>query len=147
MLWTLNISKNDFDGCIPSSIGDMKELSTLDLSYNKLSGGIPEHLANSCIYLRYLVLSNNSLEGQIFSAATFNLSSKVKTGWREGRILTVVNGRRLRWVGGLGRDLNLEEGQFQSPMEGGCPDKVSMELPIASNLVTVPVMWDGSVSC
>ncbi|TXG61930.1 hypothetical protein EZV62_013293 [Acer yangbiense] len=75
MLLTLNISKNDFDGCIPSSIGDMKELSTLDLSYNKLSGGIPEHLANSCIYLRYLVLSNNSLEGQIFSAATFNLLS------------------------------------------------------------------------
>ena len=29
--------------------------------------------------------------------------------------------KRLRWVGGLGRDLNLEEGQFQSPMEGGCP--------------------------
>ncbi|KAK0571904.1 hypothetical protein LWI29_023332 [Acer saccharum] len=55
--------------------------------------------------------------------------------------------KRLRWVGGLGRDLNLEEGQFQSPMEGGCPDEVSMELPIASNLVTVPVMWDGSVSC
>ena len=50
-------------------------------------------------------------------------------------------------MGGLGRDLNLEEGQFQSPMEGGCPDEVSMELPIASNLVTVLVMWDGSVSC
>ncbi|KAK0572102.1 hypothetical protein LWI29_026138 [Acer saccharum] len=73
MLWNLNISINDFDGCIPSSIGDMKALNTLDLSYNKLSGGIPEHLANSCIYLQYLVLSNNSLEGQIFSAANFKL--------------------------------------------------------------------------
>ncbi|TXG61931.1 hypothetical protein EZV62_013294 [Acer yangbiense] len=73
MLWSLNISINHFDGRIPSSIGDMKELSLLDLSYNKLSGGIPEHLAKSCINLRYLVLSNNSLEGQIFSAANFNL--------------------------------------------------------------------------
>ncbi|KAI9192432.1 hypothetical protein LWI28_022903 [Acer negundo] len=73
MLSTLNISINDFDGRIPSSIGDMKELSFLDLSYNKLSGEIPEHLAKSCINLRYLVLSNNSLEGQIFSAANFNL--------------------------------------------------------------------------
>ncbi|KAI9159782.1 hypothetical protein LWI28_001871 [Acer negundo] len=40
---------------------------------------------------------------------------------------------------------NFKEGQFQSPMEGGCPDEVSMELPIASNLVIVPVMWDGSI--
>ncbi|KAK4854490.1 hypothetical protein QYF36_024647 [Acer negundo] len=62
MLSTLNISINDFDGRIPSSIGDMKELSFLDLSYNKLSGEILEHLAKSCINLRYLVLSNNSLE-------------------------------------------------------------------------------------
>ncbi|KAK1550814.1 hypothetical protein Q3G72_025319 [Acer saccharum] len=73
MLRNLNISINDFDGCIPSSIGDMKQLSFLDLSYNKLSSGILEHLAESCINLQYLVLSNNSLEGQIFSAAHFNL--------------------------------------------------------------------------
>ncbi|KAK1550937.1 hypothetical protein Q3G72_027274 [Acer saccharum] len=75
MLSTLNISKNHFDGRIPSSIGDMNELSFLDLSYNKLLGGIPEHLAKSCINLRYLVLSNNSLEGQIFSAANCNLTN------------------------------------------------------------------------
>ncbi|KAK0570621.1 hypothetical protein LWI29_004052 [Acer saccharum] len=73
MLSNLNISINDFDGHIPSSIGDMNSLETLDLSYNELSGEIPEHLAKSCINLRYLVLSNNSLEGQIFSAANFNL--------------------------------------------------------------------------
>ncbi|KAK1591005.1 hypothetical protein Q3G72_000654 [Acer saccharum] len=73
MLWTLNISINHFDGRIPSSIGDMNSLQSLDLSYNKLSGGIPEHLARSCINLEYLVLSNNSLEGQIFSDVNFNL--------------------------------------------------------------------------
>ncbi|TXG61909.1 hypothetical protein EZV62_013272 [Acer yangbiense] len=78
MLSTLNISINDFDGRIPSSIGDMNSLQSLDLSYNKLSGGIPEHLAKSCINLRYLVLSNNSLEGQIFSAANFNLTNLVR---------------------------------------------------------------------
>ncbi|KAI9192186.1 hypothetical protein LWI28_019359 [Acer negundo] len=75
MLWTLNISKNDFDGRIPSSFGDMNSLWSLDLSYNNLSGEIPEHLAKSCINLRYLVLSNNRLEGQIFSAANFNLTN------------------------------------------------------------------------
>ncbi|KAI9191263.1 hypothetical protein LWI28_006062 [Acer negundo] len=74
MLWFLNISKNDFDGRIPS-FGDMNSLWSLDLSYNNLSGEIPEHLAKSCINLRYLVLSNNRLEGQIFSAANFNLTN------------------------------------------------------------------------
>ncbi|KAK4853862.1 hypothetical protein QYF36_015719 [Acer negundo] len=75
MLWFLNISKNDFDGRIPSSFGDMNSLWSLDLSYNNLSGEIPEHLAKSCINLRYLVLSNNSLEGQIFSTANCNLTN------------------------------------------------------------------------
>ncbi|KAK4853393.1 hypothetical protein QYF36_008533 [Acer negundo] len=76
---------------------------------------------------------------------------KVKVSWALSHRIVMVwvmglSTIRLRWVGGLGCDLNLEEGHFQSPMEGGCPDEVSMELPIASNLVTVPVMWDGSVS-
>ncbi|KAK1551180.1 hypothetical protein Q3G72_031557 [Acer saccharum] len=73
MSQSLNISINDFDGRIPSSVGDMNSLWSLDLSYNKFSGEIPEHLAKSCINLRYLVLSNNSLEGQIFSDVNFNL--------------------------------------------------------------------------
>ncbi|KAK0591274.1 hypothetical protein LWI29_037835 [Acer saccharum] len=73
MLSNLNISINDFDGRIPFSIGDMNSLETLDLSYNELLGEILEHLAKSCINLEYLVLSNNSLEGQIFFAANFNL--------------------------------------------------------------------------
>ncbi|KAK2633916.1 hypothetical protein Ddye_028708 [Dipteronia dyeriana] len=66
-LETLNLSRNHFDGCIPSSIGDMN-LQSLDFSYNNLSGEIPEHLVEGCTSLSVLVLSNNKLGGKIFSA-------------------------------------------------------------------------------
>ncbi|KAL5823969.1 hypothetical protein ACOSQ4_021869 [Xanthoceras sorbifolium] len=72
-LTILNISKNTLEGNIPSSVGDMIMSISLDLSNNHLSGKIPEYLAESCISLEYLVLSNNSLQGQIFFSANFNL--------------------------------------------------------------------------
>ncbi|KAK9178110.1 hypothetical protein WN943_027300 [Citrus x changshan-huyou] len=53
--------QNEFDGSIPSSIGDMNSLKFLDLSHNQLTGEIPEHLAMGCFNLQYLVLSKNSL--------------------------------------------------------------------------------------
>ncbi|KAK1551118.1 hypothetical protein Q3G72_030573 [Acer saccharum] len=59
----LNISRNALEGNIPSSIGDMNKLISLDLSNNHLSGEIPEHLAESCFSLQLLTLSNNSLRG------------------------------------------------------------------------------------
>ncbi|KAK1551380.1 hypothetical protein Q3G72_034673 [Acer saccharum] len=55
------------------NIGPLTSLESLSLGSCNLEGTlpdqgeIPEHLAKSCINLRYLVLSNNSLEGQIFS--------------------------------------------------------------------------------
>ncbi|KAL5823966.1 hypothetical protein ACOSQ4_021866 [Xanthoceras sorbifolium] len=61
-LTILNISKNALEGNIPSSVGDMIMLISLDLSNNHF-----------CISLEYLVLSNNSLQGQIFSSTNFNL--------------------------------------------------------------------------
>ncbi|XP_031274845.1 receptor-like protein 14 isoform X2 [Pistacia vera] len=90
-LWALNISRNALNGSIPSSFGDMSlleildlshnqlsdeipehfgdmsSLISLDLSHNQLSGEIPEHLAIGCLSLQHLVLSNNSLEGPVFS--------------------------------------------------------------------------------
>ena len=67
----LNLSRNDFNGSIPSSIGDMNSLKFLDLSHNQLTVEIPEHLAMGCFNLEYLVLSENSLHGQLFSKKNY----------------------------------------------------------------------------
>ncbi|GAY66692.1 hypothetical protein CUMW_250820, partial [Citrus unshiu] len=70
-LMYLNLSRNEFDGSIPSSIGDMNSLKFLDLSHNQLTGEIPEHLAMGCFNLEYLVLSKNSLQGIIALVVTY----------------------------------------------------------------------------
>ncbi|XP_022728811.1 LRR receptor-like serine/threonine-protein kinase ERL1 [Durio zibethinus] len=57
----LNLSGNTFEGNIPPCLG---VLAILDLSYNNLSGGIPEEFAKSDL-LWFLRLSNNNLSGKI----------------------------------------------------------------------------------
>ncbi|KAJ4964936.1 hypothetical protein NE237_016785 [Protea cynaroides] len=69
----LILSKNNFDGAIPSSIGYMSLLFELDLSDNNFIGEIPKHMAIGCRYLYVLELSNNRLQGQIFPP-DFNLT-------------------------------------------------------------------------
>lgn len=39
-----NLSNNNLQGHIPSSLDNLKALESLDLSYNNLSGQIPQHL-------------------------------------------------------------------------------------------------------
>ncbi|KAK8294594.1 hypothetical protein V6Z12_D05G010200 [Gossypium hirsutum] len=51
----LNMSKNLFH-------------EVLDLSNNQLSGGLPEHLTMGCFSLTSLALSNNKLQGHMFSS-------------------------------------------------------------------------------
>jgi hypothetical protein len=51
-------------GEIPTTIGDMKLLESLDLSHDKLSGSIPSTMS-SLTFLSYLNLSYNNLSGPI----------------------------------------------------------------------------------
>nr|XP_024933303.2 putative receptor like protein 25 [Ziziphus jujuba var. spinosa] len=60
----LNLSSNNFSGLIPLSLGNLKELESLDLSNNKLFGKIPQELT-ALTFLAYLNLSHNQLVGQI----------------------------------------------------------------------------------
>ncbi|KAH9659723.1 Receptor-like protein 13 [Citrus sinensis] len=64
-LMHLNLSRNAFNGSIPSSFADMKMLKSLDISYNQLTSAIPERMAMGCFTLEILALSNNSLQGEI----------------------------------------------------------------------------------
>ncbi|XP_060670878.1 receptor-like protein 1 [Ziziphus jujuba] len=49
---------------IPESVSKLKQLSSLDLSSNKLSGAVPRSLA-SLSFLGFLNLSNNNFSGRI----------------------------------------------------------------------------------
>ncbi|XP_016475135.1 receptor-like protein 9DC3 [Nicotiana tabacum] len=63
-LRTLNLSHNGLEGLIPASLQHLSVLESLDLSFNKIGGGIPQQLA----YLTSLAvvnLSHNHLVGCI----------------------------------------------------------------------------------
>ncbi|XP_040376280.1 receptor-like protein 3 [Oryza brachyantha] len=61
----LNISGNGFTGVIPPEIGQLKSLDiALDLSFNSISGEIPQAICN-LTNLDMLDLSNNNLTGTI----------------------------------------------------------------------------------
>ncbi|KAG2667146.1 hypothetical protein I3760_15G097800 [Carya illinoinensis] len=62
------MSKNDFEGVIPSSYGNLVSLQFLDMSSNNFSGTISENLTMGCSSLYYLRLSKNHLSGQLFPA-------------------------------------------------------------------------------
>ncbi|KAJ9703069.1 hypothetical protein PVL29_004722 [Vitis rotundifolia] len=64
-LEVLNLSRNALQGNIPSSMGDMEWLVSLDLSNNNLSGQLPERMMVGCISLHIIKLSNNSLHGTL----------------------------------------------------------------------------------
>ncbi|KAE8692232.1 hypothetical protein F3Y22_tig00110847pilonHSYRG00044 [Hibiscus syriacus] len=62
----LDLSRNAFDQDLLPSIGDMRNLQVLDLSYNNFSGEIPEELIAGCGDLRVLILSEGRLLGRLY---------------------------------------------------------------------------------
>ncbi|XP_060195862.1 receptor-like protein 9DC1 [Lycium barbarum] len=76
-LRTLNLSHNGLEGVIPTSLQHLSVLESLDLSFNKIGGEIPQQLA-SLTSLAVLNLSHNHLVGCIPKGnqfATFENSS------------------------------------------------------------------------
>ena len=85
-LATLDLSWNGLSGPIPSSLGNLSNLATLDLSLNSLSGPIPSSLGNLSD-LATLHLYDNDLSGPIPSSlgnlsnlATLDLSLNSLSG-------------------------------------------------------------------
>ncbi|KAM3327634.1 hypothetical protein P3S68_033683 [Capsicum galapagoense] len=70
-LRTLNLSHNGFEGVIPASLHQLSILESLDLSSNKIRGEIPKQLA-SLTFLAVLNLSHNHLVGCIPKGKQFD---------------------------------------------------------------------------
>ncbi|CAL9234376.1 unnamed protein product [Arabidopsis halleri] len=66
----MNGSYNGFQGKLPSSIGEMKNLSLLDLSYNNFSKKLPRSVLMGCFSLKYLMLSHNKFTGNCLPRGT-----------------------------------------------------------------------------
>ncbi|KAL1103306.1 hypothetical protein V6Z11_D05G430300 [Gossypium hirsutum] len=71
LLKGLNLSHNNLNGGIPTSIGNVTSLEWLDLSSNILSGTIPNRLAD-LPFLSSFNVSENQLHGQIPQGKQFN---------------------------------------------------------------------------
>ncbi|KAL8551140.1 hypothetical protein ACS0TY_000283 [Phlomoides rotata] len=84
----LDLHSNSLQGTFPSSICSMIGLSILSLSDNKLSGNIPECLANSTTQLQVLDLSRNEFHGIIptIIGAMYQL------------VILGLNGNHLQWT-------------------------------------------------
>ncbi|CAE6076094.1 unnamed protein product [Arabidopsis arenosa] len=61
----LNLSNNEFQGNMPSSMARMENIEFMDLSYNNFSGKLPRNLFTGCYSLSWLKLSHNRFRGPI----------------------------------------------------------------------------------
>ncbi|XP_020890616.1 LOW QUALITY PROTEIN: LRR receptor-like serine/threonine-protein kinase FLS2 [Arabidopsis lyrata subsp. lyrata] len=62
----MNLAMNCFQGNLPSSLGNMKNIQYLDISHNSFYGKLPRSFVKGCYSLEYLKLSHNKLSGEIF---------------------------------------------------------------------------------
>nr|GME19980.1 LRR receptor-like serine/threonine-protein kinase GSO1 [Ipomoea batatas] len=70
----LNVSANDIEGIVPSSICNMSQLVYMDLSNNQFNREIPKEMVSGCLSnLVILKLSANRFHGKIFSSY-FNMT-------------------------------------------------------------------------
>ncbi|XP_077233099.1 uncharacterized protein LOC143875440 isoform X2 [Tasmannia lanceolata] len=75
-LVTLNLKRNSIEGNIHPCLKDMHYLRSLDLSYNRFSGGVPSFVFNNLTMMETIFLSNNQFTG-VFSFSMFANLSKL----------------------------------------------------------------------
>ncbi|KAL2936207.1 Receptor-like protein 9b [Bienertia sinuspersici] len=67
---TLNLSHNFLSGSIPNQISNLKQVESLDLSFNRLSGKIPSQLVE-LNFLEIFNVSYNDLSGRVPDTSQF----------------------------------------------------------------------------
>jgi Leucine-rich repeat (LRR) protein len=75
-LTILDFSNNNLTGYIPSTIGNLKQLHSLNLSHNKLSGSLPQTLGN-LTGLCIMTLDDNQFSGTIPEVLATNLKKLI----------------------------------------------------------------------
>ncbi|KAJ9672345.1 hypothetical protein PVL29_025813 [Vitis rotundifolia] len=92
-LHILDLSSNNLDGPIPSSVENVHQLESLVLSNKKLSGEFPVQLT-SLTFLSFLDLAGNNLEGAITSGGQLiqHISSKILRGEPNVMRISIIPG-------------------------------------------------------
>lgn len=60
-----NLGVGELSGTLPSALGSLTQLTYLELSRNKFSGGLPDSIGNNLLSLTLLLLYANNLSGTI----------------------------------------------------------------------------------
>ncbi|KAJ4718468.1 putative Leucine-rich receptor-like kinase family protein [Melia azedarach] len=118
------MSENNFEGSIPSSLGEMKRLKWLDLSTNNFSGELSTQFLTDCHLLSTLKLSYNNFQGKVFPQYmnltnlqwlylnNDNFSGKIEDGLLKASLLLALDLSNNKFCGQIpsriGKILNLE---------------------------------------
>ncbi|KAK9156851.1 hypothetical protein Scep_003425 [Stephania cephalantha] len=135
-LMNLTLSGCNLAGPIPDFLGNLSSLSALKLSYNRLSGGIPENFKQ--LELQFLWLNNQAgggLSGPIDAVASM---TSLRELWLHGNKFT---GTIPAGIGALSSltDLNLNSNQLVGLIPSSMADLPLRKLDLSNNALMGPI--------